>query len=132
MRKKTCLTTEDVHKMVAACKAKGAEIRRTPTIAIVDEAGHLLFLERPDCNGVNTVEMATAKAKTAAFRGRPSRAFGERIKERPQFLMSPNYLGVEGGIPILFEDECIGGVGVSGIDHDDEPIAEAGAAALKS
>jgi glc operon protein GlcG len=124
MRKKTCLTTEDVHRMVAACKAKGAEIKRHPTIAIVDEAGHLLFLERPDCNGVNTVEMSIAKARTAAF--------GERIKEKPQFLMSPNYLGVEGGIPLLFEGECIGGVGVSGIDHDDEPVAEAGAAALKA
>jgi uncharacterized protein GlcG (DUF336 family) len=116
--------------MVAACKAKGAEIKREPTIAIVDEAGHLLYLERPDRNGVNTVEMATAKARTAAFRGRPSRAFGERIKERPQFLMSPNYLGVDGGVPILFEGECIGGVGVSGIGRDDEPVAEAGAAAF--
>jgi uncharacterized protein GlcG (DUF336 family) len=130
MRRKPCLTNDDVFKMVAACKAKGAQIKREPTIAIVDESGHLLYLERPDRNGVNTVEMATAKARTAAFRGRPSRAFGERIKERPQFLMSPNYLGVDGGVPILFEGECIGGVGVSGIGRDDEPVAEAGAAAF--
>ncbi|MCC6889218.1 MAG: heme-binding protein [Hyphomicrobiales bacterium] len=131
MRRKPVLTTDDVHTMVAACKAKGAEKDRRPTIAIVDDAGHLLYLERPDCNGVNTVEMSIAKAKTAAYRGRPSRAFGERIKERPQFLMSPNYLGVEGGIPILFEGACLGGVGVSGIDHDDEPVAIAGAQAFK-
>jgi uncharacterized protein GlcG (DUF336 family) len=131
MRNKPCLTTEDVQKVVAGCRAKGAEIKREPTIAVVDEDGHLLYLERPDRNGVNTVEMATAKARTAAYRGRPSRAFGQRIKERPEFLMSPNYLGVEGGIPILYEGECIGGVGVSGIDHDDEPVAEAGAAAFK-
>jgi uncharacterized protein GlcG (DUF336 family) len=132
MRQKTCLTSDDVHQMVAACKAKGAAINRDPTIAIVDEAGHLLFLERPDRNGVNTVEMATAKARTAAFRKRPSRAFGERIRERPESLAAPNYLGVPGGIPILFEGECIGGIGVSGIGRDDEPVAEAGAAAMKS
>ncbi len=83
MRRKPCLTSDDVFKMVAACKAKGAQIKREPTIAIVDEAGHLLYLERPDRNGVNTVEMATAKARTAAFRGRSSRAWGERVKERP-------------------------------------------------
>jgi uncharacterized protein GlcG (DUF336 family) len=130
MRRKPCLSDDDVFKMVAACKAKGAQTKRKPTIAIVDEAGHLLYLERPDCNGVNTVEMAIAKAKTAAFRGRPSSAWAQRVKERPASAMAPNYLGVEGGIPILFEDECLGGVGVSGIDHDDEPVAEAGAAAF--
>ena len=41
--------------------------------------------------------------------------------------MSPNYLGVEGGHPLLFEDVCVGGIGVSGIDKDDEPVAKAGA-----
>ncbi|MEA2907442.1 MAG: glc operon protein GlcG [Alphaproteobacteria bacterium] len=128
MRRKPCLTSDDVAKIVAAGKKHGAKIKRPPTIAVVDDAGHLLHLERPDVNGVNTVEMSTAKARTAAFRARPSSAFGKRIQERPQFLMSPNYLGVAGGIPLMFEDECIGGVGVSGIGHDDEPTAEAAAA----
>ena len=130
MRSKPCLTSEDVFKMVAAAKAKGAQIKREPTIAIVDEAGHLLYLERPDRNGVNTVEMAIAKARTAAFRERPSSAWAERVKERPASAMAPNYLGVPGGVPILFEGECLGGVGVSGIDKSDEPVAEAGAAAF--
>jgi glc operon protein GlcG len=128
MRRKPCLTSDDVFKMVAAAKAKGDQINRKPTIAIVDEAGHLLYLERPDRNGVNTVEMATAKARTAAFRERPSSAFGKRVRERPESVAAPNYLGVPGGIPIMFEGECIGGIGVSGINHDDEPVAEAGAA----
>jgi glc operon protein GlcG len=126
MRRKPCLTTDDVLKIVAACKAAGAKIKREPTVAVVDAGGHLLHLERPDRNGVNTVEMATLKARTAALRGRPSSAFESRVKERPGFLMVPNCLGVEGGIPLLFEDECLGGVGVSGIDHDDERIAQAG------
>src|SRR5215471_1987592 len=117
MRRKPCLTTQDVLKMVAAAKEAGAKIKREPTIAVVDAGGHLLHLERPDRNGVNTVEMATLKARTAALRGRPSAAFASRVKERPGFLMVPNCLGVDGG-------------GVSGIDHDDEPVAKSGAEAF--
>jgi uncharacterized protein GlcG (DUF336 family) len=64
--------------------------------------------------------MATLKARTAALRGRPSSAFEERVKERPGFMMTPNCIAVEGGIPILFEDECL----------DDENVAKAGAAAF--
>jgi glc operon protein GlcG len=126
MRRKPCLTTDDVLKIVAACKAAGAMIKREPTVAVVDAGGHLLHLERPDRNGVNTVDMAMLKARTAALRGRPSSAFEARVKERPGFLMVPNCLGVEGGVPILFEEECLGGVGVSGIDYDDERVAQAG------
>jgi glc operon protein GlcG len=127
MRNKPCLTSDDVERVVAAAKKHAAKLKREPTIAVVDEGGHLLYLERPDVNGVNTVEMARAKGRTAAFRGRPSGAFGKRVRERPEFLMSPNYLGVEGGHPLLFEDVCVGGIGVSGIDKDDEPVAKAGA-----
>ena len=130
MRMKPALTTDDALKMAAASKAAGARIKREPTIAVVDAGGHLLYLERPDENGVNTVEMATLKARTAALRGRPSGAFAARVQERPGFLMVPNCLGVEGGIPILHEKECIGAIGVSGIDRDDEPIAKAGAEAF--
>ena len=125
MRQKACLSSEDVEKIVAAAKKYAAKIKRKPTLAVLDEAGHLLYLERPDVNGVNTVEMALAKGRTAAYRGRPSSAFGKRVQERIQFLTAPGYLGVEGGVPIMFGDECIGGVGVSGIDHDDEPVAKA-------
>ena len=128
MRRKLCLTSDDVQKIVAAAKKHSAKIKREPTIAVVDEAGHLLYLERPDVNGVNTVEMSTMKARTAALRGRPSAVFAKRVQERVGFLMAPNYLGVEGGIPLIFENECVGGVGVSGIDRDDETIAKAGAA----
>jgi glc operon protein GlcG len=130
MRLKPSLTTEDVLKMVAAAKEAGAKIKRQPTIAVVDAGGHVLHLERPDRNGVNTVEMSTLKARTAALRGRPSSAFEARVKDRPGFMMVPNCLGVEGGVPILYEGECLGGVGVSGIDHDDEKIAKAGAEAF--
>src|SRR5262245_30271339 len=128
MRNKPCLTTDDVQRVVAAAKKHAAELKREPTIAVVDEGGHLLYLERPDVNGVNTVEMSTMKARTAALRGRPSCAFGKRVQERIGLLTAPNYHGVDGGMPIMFGDDCIGGIGVSGIGHGDEPVAKAGAA----
>ena len=130
MRLKPCLTSDDVAKMVAAAKQEAAKRGLSPTIAVVDTGGDLLFLERPDTNGVNTVEMATGKARTAAFRERPSRALEERVKERPGFLMTPNQIGVRGGVPLFYKEECVGGIGVSGIGNDDEPIAEAGAKAF--
>jgi glc operon protein GlcG len=130
VRMKPALTLEDAIKMAAASKAAGVKIKREPTIAVVDSSGHLLYLERPDHNGVNTVELATLKARTAALRGRPSGAFAARVQEKAGFLMMPDLLGVEGGIPILHEKECIGAIAVSGIDQDDEPVAKAGAQAF--
>lgn len=127
MRMKPVLTLEDALKMAAASKAAAAKINREPTIAVVDASGHLLLLDRPDRNGVNTVELATLKARTAAVRGRPSAAFAARVQEKAGFLMMPGLLGVEGGIPIIHDKECIGAIAVSGIDQDDEPVAKAGA-----
>jgi glc operon protein GlcG len=132
MRLKPCLTSDDVAKMVAAAKQEAAKHGLHATIAVVDTGGDLLYLERPDTNGVNTVEMATGKARTAAFRERPSKALEERVKERPGFLMTPNQIGVRGGVPLFYKGECVGGFGVSGIGNHDEPIAEAGAAALEA
>src|SRR6266436_5568677 len=75
---------------------------------------------------------ACRKARTAALRERPSSAFAKRVAERPGFLAVPNCLGVPGGIPIIYQEECIGGVGVSGIGEHDEPVAQAGADAVAS
>jgi glc operon protein GlcG len=128
MRMMPTLDEADVERIVKACKAAAKEKGRRATIALVDNAGHLLYLERPEVNGVNTSDMAFMKARTAALRGRPSSNFAQRVKDSPGSLTAPNYLGVDGGVPVFHEQECIGGVGVSGIDHDDEPIAAVGAA----
>src|ERR1017187_3141787 len=132
MRLKPSLTSEDVTKMVAAAKREADRHGLLPTVAVVDQGGDLLFLERPDTNSPNTVEMATGKARTAAFRERPSSALEERVKERPGFLMTPNQIGVRGGVPLFYKGECVGGFGVSGIGNHDEPIAQAGADALEA
>jgi glc operon protein GlcG len=132
MRQKWTLTDQDVQKIVAACKAEAAKLDNVATIAIVDEGGHPLYLERPDSHRPNGAQMALGKARTAAFRARPSSALEERSKERPGFLFTPNCLPIRGGYPIIHDGTCIGGVGISGIDVSDEPIAQAGAEAVQA
>lgn len=127
MYMKHCLATDDVQKVVAACKAEAAKRGSQGTIAVVDEGGQLLYLERPDGMNPNSVEIATGKARTAAIRERPSGALQDRVKERPGFLTYPNAVAMRGGVPLFYQGKCVGGVGVSGIGENDEPVAEAGA-----
>lgn len=127
MRFKPCLTPGDVLAIADACKKEAQRLGREGTIAIVDGGGVLLYLERPESNPVIAVDMAWMKARTAAVRARPSATFEARVKDRPGFLLVPHTLAIEGGIPLLIKGESIGGVGVSGIDNDDEKVAIAGA-----
>src|SRR6202051_3402526 len=104
MRSKPCLTLDDAHKMVAACRKAGAAKNMEPTVAVVDAGGHLLYLERPDRNGPNMVEMATLKARTAALRERPSSAFAKRVAERAGFLGVRKFLCVPGRVTLIHPD----------------------------
>lgn len=130
MRTKLALSGKEVHAMVAACKDAAAGLGVEGTIAIVDEGGQLLYLERPDGQGPGSVEMAVGKARTAAIRERPSAALEERVKDRPGFLTYPNVIAVRGGVPLFYEGHCVGGIGVSGIGENDETVAQAGAEIL--
>jgi glc operon protein GlcG len=130
MRLKPSLTLEDAKMMVEACGRAARELGREGTIAIVDAGGHLIYLERPDQQSPNSVDVAAMKARTAAFRERPSSNLEERVKERPGWLMFPNGLPMSGGVPLFHGKECVGGIAVSGIAEDDEKVAQAGAAAL--
>jgi len=117
--------------MVAACKAEAAKNKWNVTIAVVDDAGCLLYLERLDGAGPMTAEVATAKARTAAVWRRPTKFWEDRIKERPVFLKFPDNLPIQGGVPIVHQGDCVGAIGVSGVQsHEDEQIAGAGVAAL--
>ena len=131
MRQKPCLTSSDVHKMAAACKAEAEKNKWSVTIAIVDDAGILLYLDRLDGASAPTAEVATAKAKTSAVTRRPSKFWVDRIKDRPAFLNFPGVLQIQGGLPILHQGECVGAIGVSGVQsHEDEQVAKAGIDAL--
>jgi glc operon protein GlcG len=131
MRTKPCLTTADAKKMMGACLAEAEKNNWVVTIAIVDDGGFMVLVERMEGAVVTTAEVAVGKARTAALTRRPSKFFEDRVKERPAFLAFPAGLLIQGGLPIMHQNECVGGVGVSGVQSvEDEQIARAGIAAL--
>jgi glc operon protein GlcG len=131
MRNRPALTAADVQKMVAACKNEATKNKWNVSIAVVDDAGYLLYFERLDGAGPMTAEVAMEKALTSARTRRPSKFWEDRIKERPSFLKFPGVLPLQGGVPVMYQNECVGAIGVSGVQsHEDEQIASAGAAAL--
>ena len=131
MRTKPCLTSADVKKMMAAAMAEAGKNNWKVTVAIVDDGGFMLHLERMDGAAVTTAEVAVGKARTSALTRRPSKDFEERVKERPAFIAFPAGLFIQGAVPIMHQNECVGAIGVWGVQSfEDEQIARAGIAAL--
>ncbi len=131
MRNKPCLTLADVKKMMAACEAEAAANKWAVAISIVDDGGHLLGFERMDGVGPATVEVSLGKARTSAMTKRPSKVFEDRVKDRPAFVTFPAGILIQGAVPIMHENECVGAIGVSGVQsHEDEQVALAGVKVL--
>jgi glc operon protein GlcG len=131
MRSRQMLTGADVQKMMAACKAEAEKNKWNVTVAIVDDGGYLLQLDRMEGAGPMTAEVATAKARTSAVTRRPTKAWEDMVRDRPVFLKFPENLPIQGGLPILHQGDCLGAIGVSGVQsHQDEQIAQAGIATL--
>lgn len=131
MRTKSSLTAADAQTMMAACKAEATANGWNVSIAIVDEGGYLMAFDRADGAGLLTPQVAIAKARTAALARIPTKALEDRLAERPSFLKLPEYLPLQGGMPIKIGGDCLGAIGVSGVQsHEDEQIANAGIAAL--
>jgi len=131
MRHKPCLTSADVKQMLAACEAEAAKNQWVVAISIVDDAGFLLGFTRMDGAAPIAAEVSMGKARTAAVARRPSKVFEDRVKDRPAFVTFPAGVLIQGGMPIMHQNECVGAIGVSGVQsHEDEQIASAGAKAL--
>lgn len=131
MRNKMCLTAADAEKIVAGCKAEAAKNKWNVSIAVVDDAGFLVHLERLDGAVGQSGTIATFKAQTAAATRTPTKALEDIVKERPATVAFPGRVAVQGGLPILYQGECVGGVGVSGAkSHEDEQVASAGLKSL--
>ena len=132
MRDKPCLTEADLVKAMAACRAEADKNNWKVAIAIVDDGGYLLHFNRMEGVAPISAEVAIGKARTAAMTRRPSKFFEDRVKERPGFVTYPTP-GVmfQGGLPIVHQGQCVGAIGVSGVQsHEDEQIAQAGIKAL--
>jgi uncharacterized protein GlcG (DUF336 family) len=131
MRIKPSLTLSDVKKMLAASEAEAARNKWAVAISIVDEGGHLLGFQRMDGAGPISAEVAIGKAHTSALTKRPSKFFEDRVKDRPAFVSFPAGVLIQGALPIMHQNECVGAIGVSGVQsHEDEQIALAGVNAL--
>jgi uncharacterized protein GlcG (DUF336 family) len=125
------MTLADAQKMMAACKTEAQKHKWNVAIAIVDDAGYLVLFERMDGTGPTSAEVAPGKARTAALTRRPSKFWEDRVKDRPAFLKFPAGQMIQGGLPIMYQGECVGAIGVSGVQsHEDEQIAQAGINAL--
>jgi uncharacterized protein GlcG (DUF336 family) len=133
MKTKPYLELADVKAIAAAAEAEAVKNKWAVTIAIVDDGGHLLWLQRLDGVAAISSHIAPAKARTAALGRRESKGYEDVINGgRYSFLSAPTLEGMlEGGVPIMKDGECIGAVGVSGVKStEDAQIAKAGIAAI--
>ncbi|MFZ9430375.1 MAG: GlcG/HbpS family heme-binding protein [Burkholderiaceae bacterium] len=133
MNTKPFLTLEDVRRIAQAAEAEALKNNWAVTIAVTDDGGHLLWLQRLDGAPPVSAHIAPGKARTAALGRRESRIYEEIINQgRTSFLSAPTIDAMlEGGVPIMAQGHCIGAVGVSGVKStEDAQIAKAGIAAL--
>ena len=132
MRMRPSLTADDAAAIVAAARAEATANGWAVTIVVVDEGGHLWRLDRCDGASRLSIDVATGKAITAAISGMATRALQEGAAKTPTLVTLKGLTLLQGGVPIIVDGECIGGVGVSGVrSHEDEQIAWAGAKALR-
>jgi uncharacterized protein GlcG (DUF336 family) len=133
MKSKATLELSDLKAIAAAAEAEALRNNWPVCIAIVDDGGHLLWLQRLDGAAPVSAHIAPAKANTAALGRRESKVYEDMINGgRTSFLSAPDLRGLlEGGLPIMRDGQCLGAVGVSGVkSSEDAQIARAGIAAL--
>jgi glc operon protein GlcG len=131
---KTALTLEGAKKIAAVAEAKAKAEGARVVIAVVDEGGSLLLLQRLDDTQVASVNVGIDKARTAAIYRRPSKVFEDQVKNgRVSALALHGAVALQGGVPIVVDGKVIGAIGVSGeTPSQDEDIAIAGAAVAAS
>jgi uncharacterized protein GlcG (DUF336 family) len=132
MKTRAMLTLEDCKRIAAAAEAEAKGNNWNVCVAILDDGGHLLHLFRMDGATPANSRIAIEKGRTAAETRRSTAMWEDRVKGgRMVMLKMPGVTPVQGGLPIVIDGECIGAVGVSGVQsHEDEQIAKAGIAAL--
>jgi len=131
MKQRPMLTLEDCKKISAAAEAEARRNNWNVCIAILDDGGHLLHLARMDGATPANARIAVEKGRTAAETRRSTANWQERVGKRTELLRMPGVTPVQGGLPVVVDGTCVGGVGISGVQsHEDEQIAAAGIKAL--
>ena len=131
MYTKKILGLDDCKRVVAAAEAEASRNGWNVVIAIVDDSGHLMYLQREKVQ-LGSIEVAITKAKVAVMFRRPTRFWEETVASgRYGYLSMPGMLPIEGGVPLIHDGEIVGAIGISGVKSaEDGQIAQAGAAAL--
>ena len=131
MKTKPCLTRDACRKSGAAAQAEARKNNWIVVVAILDDGGHLLWLERMDGATPFNAQVAMEKGRSAAVSRRTTKNWEDRIAAGRNAVLNMPVLPVQGGVPIMVGGDCVGAVGVSGVQsHEDEQIANAGIAAL--
>jgi len=127
------LTLEAAKKVAAAAEEEALKNKWNVVIAIVDDGGSLVYLQRLDETQIGSIEVAIQKAKTAVNFKRPTKALEDAVMSggRTVVLSLPGALPLEGGLPLMVDGKLVGAIGVSGVTgQQDGQIAKAGADAL--
>lgn len=132
MAGKPVLTLEDAKRVAAAAEAEAQRNSWRVVIAVVDDGGHLLYLQRGHDTQFGSVETAIRKAHAAVAFQRPTKTSEDAVLGgRLIHLALPGVIPAEGGIPLEIGDTIVGGLGISGVrSFQDGQIAAAGADAL--
>ncbi len=131
---KKVITLSAAKHIAAAAEAEAMKNKWTVVIAVVDDGGHLVYLQRIDGTQTGSVDVAIKKARTAAAFKRPSKVFEDAIAGGRTALLGINaVLPLEGGLPLVVNGQLVGAIGVSGVtSQQDGMVAKAGADALSN
>ncbi len=129
---KKYLNLAAIKTMVAAAETEAQKRNVQVTICIMDESANVLFLQKADGAGLNTLQFAQRKARYAALYGRPSKAAADQLKSGDlQILAFPDGFPNQGGVPIRVDGKVIGAIAASGAASEvDEAIAQTAIDAL--
>ena len=112
---KKCLTLEAAKKLASVAEAEALKNKWTVVIAIVDDGGHLVFLQRMDNTQIGSIEVAIQKAKTAISFKCPTKAYEDLVAQgKTDILGVPGVIPIEGGLPLVVDGQYICAIGVSG------------------
>ena len=126
------LTLEDAQRISVAARRAAAANNWNVVVAVVDDGGHLITLERMDGTQKGSVRVAEQKARTAIMFKRPTKAFEDAVAQGRQVMMTmPDAICLEGGLPLIRDGVYVGAIGVSGVKSSEDGIVAAqGALAL--
>jgi uncharacterized protein GlcG (DUF336 family) len=132
MANKPVLTLEDAKRVAAAADAEACANEWKVVITVVDDGGHLIYLQRRHDTQFGSVETAIAKAHAAVAFQRPTKASEDAVLSgRLIHLALPGVIPAEGGVPLIRDGIIVGGLGISGVrSFQDGQIAQAGVDAL--